>query len=269
MSLTLAALALAAAPADASTLATPDGPWSVDYGDRQCLAMRTFDHAALGRLALAFKPDMLGKKGQLLVKFVDPPAMPMLDEARWNLPGAPSTPQSARVAMGDLANGEKLAAAMDFYPDNATTHVPGRIDFAAQDEVVLTLEVPEARALETALRDCMVDLWAEHDLTPDLVERPVTAPSPHIASTYEARDYPRAALDRSISGTVPILYVVNAEGRIERCEVWQSSGHEILDEPTCEVLVRRYRASSPPRDAAGNAVSGAYIFPVVWRISDR
>lgn len=77
-------------------------------------------------------------------------------------------------------------------------------------------------------------------------------------------DYPILARRALAEGTVRARLSVDAEGRVDACEVLASAGHAALDQATCRAL-RRARFV-PARDAAGAAVAGTLAQNVRWRL---
>ena len=61
-----------------------------------------------------------------------------------------------------------------------------------------------------------------------------------IAGEITSRDYPRDLRDAGVSGTVGILFRVEANGRVSRCSVTRSSGVPELDALTCRLIQQRF-----------------------------
>jgi len=67
-------------------------------------------------------------------------------------------------------------------------------------------------------------------------------------------------------GDVGVDLVISKRGRVIHCTVYQSSGHEVLDDATCEIFVKRARFK-PAIDADGNPIEEKYhASPVKWRL---
>jgi outer membrane biosynthesis protein TonB len=60
---------------------------------------------------------------------------------------------------------------------------------------------------------------------------------------------------------------VTRQGTPARCAVFQSSGHAILDQQTCVIVLRR-AMFTPARDARGIAVEGDYAGILRWQLPD-
>jgi TonB family protein len=81
-------------------------------------------------------------------------------------------------------------------------------------------------------------------------------------------DYPAAAQALGQSGTVEYRLLIDAQGRVERCDVTGSSGHAALDKGTCDLIRRRARFV-PARGADGQPMEWAYRSGVDWVLSQR
>ncbi len=80
-------------------------------------------------------------------------------------------------------------------------------------------------------------------------------------------DYPRAAGEAGVSGTVTVRYLVMADGRVGECDIVKSSGNGELDETTCRLIRERFRFD-PSRDAAGRPVPAWLRENHAWSVED-
>lgn len=80
-------------------------------------------------------------------------------------------------------------------------------------------------------------------------------------------DYPRAAGEEGLGGTVGVRFVVEADGRVSRCDVARSSGSSVLDDTTCRLIVERFRYD-PSRDPDGRPVPATIVQNHTWVIHD-
>jgi protein TonB len=98
--------------------------------------------------------------------------------------------------------------------------------------------------------------------------RPAQAARGDLRSLFSTDDYPASALARSEEGTVQARLDVNTKGLVRRCTIIRSSGHDSLDDATCNILMRRARFA-PAHDAHGNAVPDSIVTPPVsWRLEE-
>lgn len=79
----------------------------------------------------------------------------------------------------------------------------------------------------------------------------------NLAAYIHASDY------RDQNGRVQFELTVSPRGRATDCRVVTSSGSTMLDDWTCEIMVRRARFR-PARDAAGNPVADAVRAWIGW-----
>ena len=104
-------------------------------------------------------------------------------------------------------------------------------------------------------------------LAPAAAESPVMVTMPRvIAGTITSDDYPPAALRDEAEGRTSASLSIDAHGRVTRCRIAQSSGHEILDSRVCQLALIRMRFS-PALDASGKPVAVQAVLPVVWEIA--
>ncbi|WCM27741.1 energy transducer TonB [Sphingomonas sp. QA11] len=89
-----------------------------------------------------------------------------------------------------------------------------------------------------------------------------------IRGRIKDSDYPRAAKEALIQGTVSVRYVVAETGRVTECTVTTSSGNAELDETTCRLIRERFRFK-PSKDEGGKPVSSIIIENHSWLIDDR
>ena len=83
-----------------------------------------------------------------------------------------------------------------------------------------------------------------------------------LRSLFRASDYPREAIEKGWTGTVVAELLVGADGNVERCTIVQSSGHDVLDQKTCDVLSTRAKFT-PARDVNGNATGDLVRSPPI------
>jgi TonB family protein len=78
-------------------------------------------------------------------------------------------------------------------------------------------------------------------------------------------DYPTAALRAGHQGSVIIRVRIGTTGRIEGCEIVESSGHEVLDDATCRRVSGRYRYF-PAIGDDGRPAGAAIMHRVAWTL---
>jgi protein TonB len=88
-------------------------------------------------------------------------------------------------------------------------------------------------------------------------------PSRWIRGRIKDSDYPRAAAEARIGGSLVTRYLVAANGRVTACSIEASSGNALLDETTCRLVMERYRYK-PARDAYGRPMPETVIENHRW-----
>jgi TonB family protein len=99
---------------------------------------------------------------------------------------------------------------------------------------------------------------------------PVAAVQPRLSGNpafyFGPDSYPVEAQRQGWEGRSSVAVQVDPNGAPTGCEVVQSSGHAVLDEATCRIVVDRV-LFVPARDGQGRAVSGIYHhFNVRWQL---
>ena len=82
------------------------------------------------------------------------------------------------------------------------------------------------------------------------------------------QNYPLAALRDNAQGSVGLVVSVDPEGRVSKCFVTQSSGHEALDKAACDGMVQ-FAMFDPARDDAGRPVAGSFATIITYRIRQK
>ncbi|MGQ0558463.1 MAG: energy transducer TonB [Sphingosinicella sp.] len=81
-------------------------------------------------------------------------------------------------------------------------------------------------------------------------------------------DYPAGLGEAGIEGTVGIVYVVRADGRVSDCRIRTSSGSDVLDETTCRLIEQRF-LFEPSRDPRGRPIDSRIVENHSWIIEDE
>lgn len=88
-------------------------------------------------------------------------------------------------------------------------------------------------------------------------------PPRHIRGRIKDSDYPEAAADAGIGGTVSVRYHVEIDGHVTGCQVTHGSGSALLDATTCRLIEKRFRYD-PSRDADGRPVRSIVVVDHDW-----
>ena len=97
-----------------------------------------------------------------------------------------------------------------------------------------------------------------------LVQNPLAVTHPKVVSgpIFHADDYPMEARRNLWTGAVIADLKINEHGTVDECTIVESSGHKLLDDTTCSILVKRARFK-PARDKDGNAVVDTFRTPEI------
>jgi len=86
-----------------------------------------------------------------------------------------------------------------------------------------------------------------------------------LSGSIGESDYPNAAYNAHIGGTVFVSFVVGPSGRVDACKVTRSSGNRELDATTCRLIQRRFRYR-PARDGSGKAIAETVRGEQEWEV---
>lgn len=80
--------------------------------------------------------------------------------------------------------------------------------------------------------------------------------------------YPSKAFRLGLEGTVGYRLLIGKDGHVRKCQVLAPSGHEILDDATCDQL-KAVAHFYPARDGNGNEVEGTFDGEMIWRLPEE
>jgi protein TonB len=123
---------------------------------------------------------------------------------------------------------------------------------------------------------------------PQLAPAPIPAPTPpappapppkprieparakgDLRLLFSDSDYPASAQAAGAQGTARASITVGPDGRVQSCNITQSTGNSALDQATCNIIRRRAKFT-PAHDASGNAVADTQSTPpITWRLQDE
>jgi protein TonB len=100
----------------------------------------------------------------------------------------------------------------------------------------------------------------------DVTPAPAWAEPPRpIAGYIASEDYPPEALRNDLQGRVDALLTISEAGSVVSCTIKRSSGHRLLDDTTCRLVLARYRFD-PARNGDGRPVEVQAVLPVIWAL---
>lgn len=93
----------------------------------------------------------------------------------------------------------------------------------------------------------------------------LTANAQLISGSIGPDDYPASALRAEAEGSALIGFTVNNAGGVQDVELLQSSGHDVLDNASCKLVLRRFNFE-PALGAAGEPVAQRRQQRIDWRL---
>ena len=150
-------------------------------------------------------------------------------------------------------------------------HVTGSSGSRALDEATCAIMADRARF--TPARDAAGERVADRFAARIEWVLPPQDPPPaedararaNLASYVSDGDYPAEAMRLNQQGTVGFELDISPEGLVTHCHVVSSSGSELLDLTTCQIMLLRARFD-PARDEAGNPVPDRTFARITWRL---
>src|SRR5262247_96517 len=122
---------------------------------------------------------------------------------------------------------------------------------------------------------------------PQLAPAPIPAPAPappaappkpriepakakgDLRLLFSDSDYPASAQAAGAQGTARASITVGPDGRVQSCNITQSTGNSALDAATCNII-RRSAKFTPAHDSSGNPVADTQPTPpITWRLQDE
>ena len=263
--LAAASLALSGA-AGAAPASKPTGPWTVDFGDAHCIAMRNYGTDAKP-VILAFKPSPIGDVIQLTV--VRPGVSVEVNQYPGSITAgglkpvpvsmlgyrAPSKKSRVTVVNLQRAQFDTLRAA-----PTVRLWASGQIDQA------FTLAGMEP--VTGALDKCMANLrkvWNIENATGLIKQHARQQKAP--ASLFRMSDYPAVALRGDDSGRVALVILIDEAGKVASCQVTATSGAASLDAQSCAVMGARARFD-PALGADGKPVKSGTVTRIRWIVGE-
>jgi protein TonB len=88
---------------------------------------------------------------------------------------------------------------------------------------------------------------------------------PH--AIFSRDDYPLEAVAHHWEGTAVAELTIDTQGRPTGCRIVESTGHKVLDDATCGLILRR-AMFTPAMDKSGKPIGSTLRSPpVTWRLN--
>ena len=95
---------------------------------------------------------------------------------------------------------------------------------------------------------------------------PPAPPPGKTIGLFDGANYPPEARRNHWQGVVRAELTINEIGAVEACRIVQSSGHEVLDAATCNIIIKRARFV-PAKDDSGKPMKDTVMTPpITWQL---
>lgn len=261
--------------AQAATFSETRGGWEIGGGDDSCY--------------MAMEYEGPGETLLLFIKYADGQIGSAISNYGWSAEKGVGYPISyvlngvefgGAEATGTSGSGRNGFISL-FQPDFETHFRRGStLHVYLKDERIDQLSLAGTAVALDALNRCLVEVraeiaaikreqerWSHLPKDPFAQRKPPSEAQPrgNQASWVTPGDYPSAALREGRSGRVGYSLQVGTDGRVTKCAITSSSGHDDLDTATCELLQRRARFA-PAIGEDGNPIVGSWTRTVNWTI---
>lgn len=255
-----------ASPATAGIL-RPTTQWTVDYGDTQCNAARSFGSGS-DSIALGIIPSFGGDTYKLVIS-APRPGPKYTEEMHGTVDFGRGKIKTWLLHYGGgdmkLSNYQLRVSAAEIEQARSASTVSLHSDNGDDFEFALS-EMPEVL---DALHKCTADLrqyWMGGPHPVSSLSKPAKG---DIHSFFSGQDYPAEALRRGQGGTVQYQLLIDATGRVVGCDLIRESGAPILDAMGCQVIMKKGKFS-PAIDGNGKPVRDIVVTPPIqWSLAGR
>lgn len=255
-------LALAAAPEPVPM----KGRWVVDWGEQRCSLIRVTGGPAPVSLMIRTVPGA----GQAELWLLDPkwrgPTFSKFEKLNVTL--QPSGFSAEQYALSVRFKGQGGIAVTSLDQDFLRSLAGAsalRIDRGRRG--LAEVRLPGSARAMAALRDCEAAVLRDWGFDPAVIQSLSRVPTPigGPAQWFTDRDYPEQAVRARITGSVLTRLIVGPDGRVGECIVVEGSGETLLDQRTCQLLLRRGRYQ-PALTADGRPVRAMSSVRIHWRL---
>ena len=240
----------------------PSGKWVVDFSETGCIASREYSVGS-GNWAIGLEPVPATSKTSLLL--LVPDGSPRFDDARISVGGAKIS-STGMTLRGSDTRQRRLYASELQSDELERLQRAERLTISLEDRD-FPFAVETLDDLMPVLERCVSQFFERWGFSQERQTKLATYPVPkkELLRYLTSYDYPSSALQRGAMGAVDILLMIGTDGRPTSCTVTQSSGHQDLDEASCEVFVQRARFD-PARDKAGQPMEAPYTVQLRWQL---
>jgi hypothetical protein len=250
----------------------PTSKWQVDYGETQCVALRSY-----GDRILAFRiaPDDSSYELILLepgVSYVSP----FQFDATVGFAGG----EIKTTALMDVDRSTKNrritfrlnASQIESMRTSNFIHLTavgrdawrktGSLMILRHDSAQADFAMSQLAGVLTELHKCTVELRRVWNYGPNAVVKVAQSSRGDLRPLFSSDDYPTAALERDREGETQLMLLVNEQGKVVNCYNLIPSNIASIDAMSCAVVIIRAKFE-PARDAQGNAIKDLVVSPLI------
>lgn len=252
--------------ADALSL-NPSGGWRIDYADDSCTASRPFgENDALVVFNIKQRMSYINRYITLAG-----PGLPKLSsratkmEVQYGNPSKIAAIKARYTSLADEEFGELLIFDDD---DLLILQEDEKQDFVLQkdDKIIANLALGKMEPVKNAMDACVTDLLKTIGANVEILRSLGRHPLPRNPFAWiSAADYPSKALRDKLTGKNTYELTVDDKGKVTECRILKTSGHEELDEATCETVSKRARFK-PGLDQNMQPATSVWISSMNWSL---
>jgi TonB family protein len=238
----------------------PVKPWTLDYGETACTAVRDYGDAA-APLSFALRPSPSDEVVRLMIVRPGHGFEAHQLDVRTNLGGKAA--KTTALRFGSKTKPVVYVWINVHRADLEPLRAAGEIDVSGKD-LDERLALPGIGAVLDSLDTCNADLRTYWN-----VEAPPAHPAEPLkplTDYFSEDDYPAQSLNQEDSGKSLVMMMIDETGAVRDCLVEQTSGVAALDAMTCNVFRQRAKFH-PATDAGGKPVKSVLTRPIAWRIA--
>ncbi|QZH74332.1 MAG: energy transducer TonB [Erythrobacter sp.] len=259
----------------------PASPWNLDYADDSCALMRGFG-AENQRVLFELRQFSPGETARMMVAS-DQLELSRRTPAIASIPGEPSELPAPTFITGESnmrgfygrvsplsrgVEGEAIYRLDDAARNARESEIRGfQIDNAFAQPVFL--KTGSMHAAMEALRTCMDELitgWGVDLAILGALTRPPTPLDRQAWTRQIINHYPRRALAQGREASLAVTLLINAEGRVERCAIFNALTNEDFAAVACAALAE-YARFEPALGPQGEPTFGFWSSNVIYSIS--
>ena len=270
--LTAAATALSFAaistPATAQPL-QPTSSWNVDYAENECRLVRDFGQDG-NKIWLSLSAGASFTHYSLVIASPSFPATNRFTDIEIKATPLGDTKTVNAMPYSIELNGKKNQVFRSgieraFFSNVNKDQV---IEFKVKSAKTFELNANGLQKALEALNSCHDDLLTNKfkiDVTALHALQSLPLPGDGVASWVTTDDFPPAAIRGRWEGQTQFVMTVGTDGKAKDCRTITSSGHAILDQRACDLMIQRGRFT-PAKGANGEPVAAPWISRVHWQI---